>query len=741
MTVRGDLPAQTTTFIGRRAVLAETGALLGKARLVTLVGAGGVGKTRIAVETGRAVARAGAFQHGVWVVPLADLKDPALLARTVAAELRIVDNSPDAGLGRLVESLYDKHLMLVLDNCEHLLEPVRRLVHHLLRDCEGLTILTTSREQLGVYGEHLLWVPPLGEDAVQLFVERAEAAGAALSEVDLSEVGALCRALGGVPLAIELAAARLAEMSLKDVLEQLGLPAGDAHGAARHVTLERAFEWSARHCTDEERLLWAALSVFPADFDRAAAEAVAGGDVLASLSALVRKSIVVASTSQVTQRTRYRLLDTVSQFGARLLADEYEPLRRHVLHYSEFADEVARSWFSPDEALWMARLWEEWPNIRAAVGYALGTSDLAEAGAVMAMNVQRSRFTSFAGMLGQARDLLAVARKVITEPPLRTSLLAHCAHLAQTQGDMSAAVPLMNEARELPRMPMTDVDLVFVEATNLFYVDGSPDCVPLYAHVVELSREYASPGDTYIAELMHAMAACFLLDAEAADKATTGLIRLAESNGVGWSHAWGLWHQALYELLHGDPALVHPLAVEALRIQLVLGDTWGPAYSLWLLACTCAELGAHDRAARLLGALRSQERVSRISFGNMKPFQRMLERADRTVRRALGDDYQVIMTLGADLRQEQAMEFALEPVPDSERKPVKPTLPGGLTKQEFTIAGLVAEGFTSAQIGARLFISPRTADRHVVDIRAKLGLPNRVALAAWHRSATDTDTR
>jgi non-specific serine/threonine protein kinase len=232
---------------------------------------------------------------------------------------------------------------------------------------------------------------------------------------------------------------------------------------------------------------------------------------------------------------------------------------------------------------------------------------------------------------------------------------------------------------------------------------------------------------------MHSMATCFLLDAEAADKATT---RLAEHDDVHWSHAWALWHQGLYELLHGDPAQVHPLVVEALRIQLALGDTWGPAFSLWLLACACAELGAFDRAARLLGALRSQERVTRISLSTMRPFHKLLERTDRTVRRALGDDYPVITTLGADLRQEQAMEFALEPVPDSERRPAKPALPGGLSRQEFTIAGLVAEGLTSRQIGARLFISPRTADRHVVNIRVKLGLPNRMALAAWHRSAT-----
>ncbi|MFJ5988715.1 ATP-binding protein [Lentzea sp. NPDC092896] len=718
MTVRGNLPAQTTTFIGRRAVLADTEAHLGRARLVTLAGPGGVGKTRIAVETGRALAQS--FQHGAWRVRLGDLRDPAALARTVATELRIVDNAPEAGLGRLVESLYDKHLLLVLDNCEHLLEAVRHLVHHLLRDCEGLTILATSREPLGVYGEHLLRVPPLSvDDAVLLFRERAEAAP------DLADVTALCQAVDGLPLAIELLAARPGDVVLSEVLQH-----------PEPATLEQVLEWSAKQCTDEERRLWARLSVFPADFDLAAAEAVTGADVLKPLSALVLRSIVATATSPVTGETRYRLLDTVSQFGARLLTDADEPSRRHAVHYSEFVDEAARSWFSPGEARWMGRLWEEWPNIRAAVGHALRTPDLAAAGAAVAMNVQRARFTSFAGMLGQAWDLLTAAREVITDAPLRTSLLAHCAYMAQVRGDSAAAFPLMSEARALPRLPITDVHLVLAEATHLFFVEGSPDCVPLYAHVVELCREHSSPGDTYITELMHAMAACFLLDAEAADKATTALARQAESNGVSWAHAWGLWHRGLYELLHGDPAQVHPLVIQALRIQLTLGDTWSAPFSLWLLACTCAELGANDRAARLLGALRSQERVARISFSGMNPFHRLLDRADRTVRRSLGDDYQVITTLGADLRPEQVMAFALEPVPDSERRPAKPLLPGGLTRQEFTIAGLVADGFTSKQIAARLYISPRTADRQVVNIRVKLGLPNRMALAAWHRSAS-----
>lgn len=549
-----------------------------------------------------------------------------------------------------MESLYDKHLLLVLDNCEHLLEAVRHLVHHLLRDCEGLTILATSREPLGVYGEHLLRVPPLGlDDAVLLFGERAEVAP------NLAEVTAVCEAVDGLPLAIELLAAQPGDV-LSEVLQH-----------PEPASLEQVLEWSARRCTDEERRLWARLSVFPADFDLAAAETVADADVLKPLSALVLRSIVATATSPVTGETRYRLLDTVSQFGARLLTNADEPLRRHAAHYSEFVEEAARSWFSPGEARWMGRLWEEWPNVRAAVGHALRTPDLAAAGAAVAMNVQRVRFTSFAGMLGQAWDLLTAAREVITEAPLRTSLLAHCAYMAQVRGDSALAFPLMNEARALPRLPLTDVHLVLAEATHLFFVEGSPDCVPLYAHVVELCREHSSPGDTYITELMHAMASCFLLDAESADKATTALARQAESNGVSWAHAWGLWHRGLYELLHGDPAQVHPLAIQALRTQLTLGDTWSAPFSLWLLACTCAELGANDRAARLLGALRSQERISRISFSGMNPFHRLLDRADRTVRRSLGDDYQVITTLGADLRPEQVMAFALEPVPDSEQ--------------------------------------------------------------------------
>ncbi|MEU7477144.1 LuxR C-terminal-related transcriptional regulator [Lentzea sp. NPDC042327] len=701
MTVRDDLLDRPTAFIGRHAELAEARALLGRSRLVTLVGTGGVGKTRIAVETARAVRDDTAFRHGVWLVPLGELDDPALLARTVAAGLRVVDNGRDAGPCRLVEALYDKHLMLVLDGCDHLLDAVRDLVHHLLRHCEGLTVLVTSRAPLNLYGECVLLVPPLSaDDALALFRDRVAVAEAGLPE-----------ALDGTPLAVELAATRPGEPVRAPVLE-----------------------WVARGCSDEERELWAALSVFPADFDLAAATALCGREI--SLSALVDRVLVTVSANPVAERTRYRLQDTVARFGTGLLTDPDAVRRRHVRHYSAVAEEAARSWFSPDDSRWVARLREEWPNLRTAIGYALRSPGLAPTGATMLIDLGRTRFPVLAGVLGQFQDLLAIAREAVG-PPLRTSLAAHQALLALTQGDLAAAGPLLSELRGQPPDAESDVDLMWVEATQLFLVAGSADCVPVYERLAELSRERSAPGDTYVIELFLATASCLLLDAEAADKATTALA--AKSTGVAWSTAWALWHRGLYELLHGDPALAHPHAAEALRIQLTLGDTHGPAHSLWLLACTCAELGAHDRATRLLGALRSQERTTRISFAGLTPFRVLLERADRTVRRALGDDHPVIATLGADLRPDQAMELALEPVPDSERRPPRPTLPGGLTRQEFTIAGLVADGFSAKQIGARLFISPRTADRHVVNIRTKLGLPSRVALAAWHRSVTGDD--
>ncbi|WP_186762893.1 ATP-binding protein [Lentzea tibetensis] len=749
MSGRGNLPAETTTFVGRETLLAETGGRLRQARLVTLTGTGGVGKTRAAVQLGRQARDAGVYRHGVWMVSLAGLKDPGLLARTVAQSLDIVDNSREAGLAHLIESLRDKHLLLILDNCEHLLAAAQHLVHDLLRACDGLTVLTTSRERIGTYGEHIVRVPPLGVtegEAVRLFLDRAGATGAELDDSQLGEITELCHLLDGLPLAIELAAARLGELSLTDILEQLVdrrfslLVGGDDMGLPHHQTLQRAFEWSAAHCSPGEKLLWSRLSVFPANFSRAAAEAVCTGegidreDVLDLLTGLVRKSILIAEPSPVSRRTRYRMLETVAQFGARMLApDERVPVRQaHADHYRDLIAEAARDWFSPHEVRWMGTLREEWQNIRVAIAFYLSQPAQVEFAAQLAIDVGRTRFATFAGLLGQTLDLLENAYRA--QPS--AAILAHRAWILLVQGDAEAAAPHLRQARILAPH---DPQLLYTEAAHQFLAEENPvrakGCVATFRVVLDqLIADGDTPGDAHMVELFYAMSACFLGDRDTADRSTRGLLTSVEEHHAEWSGSWALWTRGLFELLHGEPHQAYLLAQQALATQHDIGDTWGPAFNLWLLACATAELGAHQRAARLFGGHWSQERTSRIRFAGLRPWARVREKIDRRIRQALGDDeYTAELARGAALRPEQVLALALEPLPAAERKPSgKQALPGGLTKQEYTIAGLVADGLTSKQIGERLFISPRTADRHVVNIRAKLGLPNRLALAAWH---------
>ncbi|GLZ31055.1 LuxR family transcriptional regulator [Lentzea sp. NBRC 105346] len=748
MNGRGNLPAETTTFVGRETLLAETGARLRQARLVTLTGTGGVGKTRAAVQLGRQARDNNTYRHGVWIVQLAGLKDPGLLARTVAESLGIVDNTREAGVAHLIDSLRDKHLLLILDNCEHLLAAVQHLVHDLLKACDGLTVLTTSRERVGTYGEHIVRVPPLGVtegEAVQLFLDRATAAGSHIEQRQLNEVTELCHLLDGLPLAIELAAARLGELSLTDILDQLVdrrfalLVGGDDTGLPHHQTLQRAFEWSVAHCSPGEKLLWARLSVFPANFSRAAAEAVCAGDgidreeMLDLLTGLVRKSILLAEPSPVSRRTRYRMLETVAQFGARIMPGDRQQFRQaHADHYRALLDEAAHDWFSPHEVRWMGTIREEWPNIRVAIAFYLSQPDQVEHGAQLAIDVGRTRFATFAGMLGQTQDLLENAYRARPS----ATVLAHRAWIALVQGEANAALPHLRQARKLdPANPQ----LLYTEAAHLFLATDDPvrarPCVDTFDAILrQLIADGDTPGDAHMVELFHAMSACFLADRDTADRATRALLASVEEHHAEWSGSWALWTRGLFELLHGDAHQGYLLAQQALATQHDIGDTWGPAFSLWLLALCAAELGAAARAARLFGGQLSEARACRIRFDGLRPFARVYDRLERRTQQALGDDeFTTAVAAGARLGPDQVLELALEAVPASERRPSgKVVLPGGLTKQEFTIAGLVADGLTSKQIGERLFISPRTADRHVVNIRAKLGLPNRLALAAWH---------
>src|SRR5271169_4363085 len=398
--LRHNLPSQPTSFVGRAAELAELRSLVsGGSRLVTIAGPGGIGKSRLALQIAAEVLDGAG--DGVWLVELAPVAEPELVARTVAAVLQVREEPERPMLDTLVEAVGDRYLLVVLDNAEHVLGAAAKLADVLMRSCPRAYLLVTSREPLGVSGERVFRVPPLAVppadlaaldrlaafESVQLFAERAAMyrRGFALDDANAAAVAAVCVRLDGIPLALELAAARLGSLSVPEISSRLDqrfrlLTGGSRTALPRHQTLRALIDWSYDLLNPEERMMADRLSVFAGGWTLAAAEAVtaAGGtgewQVLDQLAALVDKSLVQAE--QIQGSTRYRLLETVRQYAAERLARQpgaelaatQAAHRDHHLALVETADTFLRG---PDEAIWLDRLEVEFDNIRAALAFSL----------------------------------------------------------------------------------------------------------------------------------------------------------------------------------------------------------------------------------------------------------------------------------------------------------------------------------------------------------------------------------
>ena len=351
----GNLPAELTSFVGRRREVARARSLLGGSRLVTITGVGGVGKTRLALRTAAEARRA--FRDGVWLVDLASLTDPGLVAQAVGSALGLRYQSTRWPLSILSDYLAGRQILLVLDNCEHLLDACAVLVDVLLRAAADLRILATSRQPLGIDGEQIMQVPTLSVpdpeclppveamgqyEAVTLFAERAASVrhDFALTEDNCGPVVLVCRRLGGIPLAVELAARRLRALSVEQLLDRLAdryrlLTADNRAALPRQQTLRALIDWSFNLCSPPEQALWVRVSVFAGEFDVDMAEGVCGGedlphaDMLDLLTALVDKSIFTAA--EAGGRMRYRMLDTIRQYGRdRLAAAGQEAVMRAI---------------------------------------------------------------------------------------------------------------------------------------------------------------------------------------------------------------------------------------------------------------------------------------------------------------------------------------------------------------------------------------------------------------------------
>jgi predicted ATPase len=375
----GNLPVQPTVFVGREREVADLSACLLEARVVTLTGVGGVGKTRLGLQVAAEVLPR--FRDGAWLVELAGVVSPDGVREAAASALGI-SSGPTAAPG-LVEYLRTSELLLILDNCEHLLAPVASLVEQVVRSAPGIRVLATSREGLGVAGEHVRTVPSLelpdplaspGQMAacagVRLFVQRAGEADASFrfTDGDAPAMAELCRRLDGIPLAIELAAARVPALTPAEIAAHLDqrfklLSGGRRAAVSRHQTLHNAIEWSYQLLDPNEQTVLDRLAVFAGGFDLPAAHAMATSDdpdapdVLDILIGLVAKSLVVADTYGGS--TRYRLLETVRDFGwehLRAQGDSQDVGRRHAQHFAEFARQAGAGLRGPQEAEWRQRV-------------------------------------------------------------------------------------------------------------------------------------------------------------------------------------------------------------------------------------------------------------------------------------------------------------------------------------------------------------------------------------------------
>ncbi|WP_460716803.1 helix-turn-helix transcriptional regulator [Nocardioides dilutus] len=763
---RGSLPAELTSFVGRRRELSETRRLLAGSRMLTLTGVGGVGKTRLALRMATEVRRT--FPHGVWFVELAALHDPELLPHTVAntLELRQASTDPAADLAAYLEH---KRLLVVLDNCEHLTDACAVLASKLLAAAPGLRILATSRHVLGVEGEQILVVPPLSTpdaevragdaahyESVTLFLDRAAAVAPdfELADGNRDAVVEICRRLDGIPLAIELAAVWLRTLSPVQILDRLEdrfrlLTTGRRAGPARQQALDATVGWSYELCSPAEQVLWARLSVFAGGFDLEAAESVCSDDeippdeVLNLVASLVNKSIVVRI--QATEHTTawYHMLETVRQYGAaRLEADELRNLRvRHRDHYRSLARQYDDESFGPHQADWFLRLRREQGNVRAALEFCL--ADRSEAAAAFDIAAPIWNFW-FAGFLREGYRYLLQALDLAPEPTRsRAYALWAASYLAMFATEFDRNAALLAECSEIAAGLDDDrLDARIKECRGhaALYQGDLPAAIGL---LEEARQEFERVGDPLgeFDTLILLTAATFFLDDPRADEFARQALALAERHQAMSSKAYGLWSVGITQWRAGAHAEATRSLRECVRLFLSMHDLTGISFGVQALSWSAAFTAPDERAGRLLGAAQAVWRTSGAKVDETNAYSGFDQRSADQVRAALGSAaYDAAFAEGAEYSFEQAVSLALGedaategPSVDTSRSTRRGTAPrpGGLTARESEIAGLLAEGLTNKEIAARLVISQRTVESHVDHVFAKLGMTSRAQVAGW----------
>lgn len=677
-----------------------------RGRLLTLTGAGGSGKTRLALEAARSFT-GGDFTDGVWFVELDSLREPSLVAREAASVISVGER-PGREMERyLPEALGESHRLIVLDNCEHLAEACARLVENLLRRCPNLAVLATSRETLGMPGERVWPIPAMSvpespsleaasrSESARLFVERAAAVshGFALTEANATAVSEVCRRLDGAPLAIELAASRVASMAVSQISSRLDdalalLASGPRTAPDRQTTLRAAMDWSHALLDAAEKKLFRNLAVFFGGFTLEAAEKVCdsegGPPVLDLLSKLVNKSLVRARREG--EAARHRFPEVIRQYAVGKLEEsgEGEAMRqRHAEFFRDFAEEAEGELDGADSAEWVELVSGDLDNFRAAMSWAAESGEV-ELG--LGISTWLAWFWLRRGRLIEGRAAIGRALAVGEGSELAVAKALHVlGGLAWAQGDMDEAGPLLFESvaslRELHDYEWKDVWLSSALSTYGLVCLGRGEVGEALAAAVEsvdIAREiWDARGAGESPTRARALATLGLAHMAAGnfDEAKEPLeesAALCRRIGDGWVLSFPLGNLAAMSLMAGDYEEAHALADESIRALRHLGDKWLLSVSLSYLAATLAAKGRDRRAAVLFGAGEAmREEVGQEEV--YSHYRAIHDRGVEAARSALDEgEFAAAWAEGRAMDVEAAVSFALEEGEHAE--PSAPTL-------------------------------------------------------------------
>jgi non-specific serine/threonine protein kinase len=807
----GNLPAPLSDFIGRKREIADIKQWLVAHRLVTLTGPGGSGKTRLALQVADELREE--YEDGVWLAELASLSDGALVTQTVATHMNVREQSGRPLIDTLADHLFTRRVLLVIDNCEHLIQECAQFTQDLLQKCPNLRILATSREMLGVAGESVFATPPLTlpqpqpwkspaspqnaldsygrSEAVQLFVNRGTAIMPefALNAENGAWVSEICRRLDGMPLAIELAAARVRTLSVQQIAQKLDdrfhlLTGGSRTAPPRQQTLLSTLDWSYALLSGKEQKVLQRLSVFAGGCTLAAAEVVCSGngvelaEVLDVLSHLVDKCLVLADKTE--DEARYNLLETIRQYAREKLVeagDQDETKNRHLDYFQRWARQVEPLLTTVEQLAGLNKLEEEHDNLRAALDWSLTAAGGTEKGLQLAVSM--ANFWKLHGHITEGRRRLSAALAQEAARPrtlVRARALFQAAILVFYQSDYSVSRALTEESlaifRELgPAGREGAADALENLAEVSSETGDYPAAAKFYEESLALSREAGylkgifenlkmmgwlamregknEQAESMLEEshvLMQQTGNLYQLISPLAGLAELAIRRgqysrandmlqqsldLARRLGHKWQIAIALGSLGWMALRRGDFKEMKRSLAESLAVRIETGDKGGTAWCLEKLA-EANSLQSHYKSAVVIfgaaSALRAHAEAM-MDGADRPEYERMITK----LRTELGEEaFRAAWVEGEGLPLETVVDYALhetELAGDSARDEKEKF--GGLTGREREVAVWIAKGKSNREIAEAMTVGAKTVETYVTRILDKLGFDSRVQIATW----------